>query len=248
MSHAQSLKVAMTVTVGLAFVGFISGTSRSDYALAPPTPTETSAAMDADVPEARTWAEMRLTPRGEGSGFETDLAALAAAGPQILDEVSRAPGTIHSAVADRARLRAYEGAPPRIPHAVRQNSAAECLACHENGLRFRGRLAPPMSHTAMASCTQCHVVAESPIPGQAALVPDPRAVPSAFVGLAATPLGDRAWDIAPPQIPHRTFMRERCTSCHGVNGRDPMRSTHPHRGSCEQCHAPSAELDLRPGR
>ena len=61
-------------------------------------------------------------------------------------------------------------------------------------------------------------------------------------------MGNRAWSIAPPEIPHRTFMQERCESCHGVNGRDAIRSTHPWRQSCEQCHAPSAEFDQRGGR
>jgi cytochrome c-type protein NapB len=104
-----------------------------------------------------------------------------------------------------------------------------------------------MSHTAMASCTQCHVVEEAPMPGGADLPPDPRDVGNAFVGLPSPTAGPRAWDVAPPQVPHRTFMRENCDSCHGVNGRDALRSSHPWRESCEQCHAASAQADGRPG-
>jgi cytochrome c-type protein NapB len=72
-------------------------------------------------------------------------------------------------------------------------------------------------------------------------------VPNSFVGKVSPVAGPRAWDIAPPQIPHTTWMREQCDACHGVNGRDPIRSTHPWRESCEQCHAASATNDLRPG-
>jgi cytochrome c-type protein NapB len=85
------------------------------------------------------------------------------------------------------------------------------------------------------------------MPGGQDLPPDPRAVDNSFAGFPSPDQGPRAWDIAPPQIPHRTFMRERCESCHGVNGRDAIRSSHPYRQSCEQCHAASAEKDLRPG-
>ncbi|MBK6532709.1 MAG: hypothetical protein IPF99_24875 [Deltaproteobacteria bacterium] len=40
-------------------------------------------------------------------------------------------------------------------------------------------------------------------------------------------------------------MRGRCESCHGVLSQG-IRSTHPWRESCTQCHAPSAALDQRP--
>ncbi|HRC56557.1 MAG TPA: hypothetical protein PKU97_11575, partial [Kofleriaceae bacterium] len=69
---------------------------------------------------------------------------------------------------------------------------------------------------------------------------------SAFVGLPAPGRGERAWPGAPPTIPHTTWMRERCDSCHGVWGASGLRSTHPWRQSCTQCHAPAAALDQRP--
>ena len=79
------------------------------------------------------------------------------------------------------------------------------------------------------------------------LADDPREVPNAFAGLAAPAEGPRWTSIAPPTIPHQVFMHERCNSCHWVSGRDAIRSTHPYRESCEQCHAPIADLDQRPG-
>jgi cytochrome c-type protein NapB len=44
-------------------------------------------------------------------------------------------------------------------------------------------------------------------------------------------------------VPHTTFMRESCLSCHGPTGADPIRTTHAWRTNCLQCHAPSAVLD-----
>lgn len=83
------------------------------------------------------------------------------------------------------------------------------------------------------------------MPGEP-LPPDATFAANLFDGLDSPDHGARAWSIAPPQIPHRTLMRERCESCHGVGGRDAMRSTHPDRQSCTQCHAPNAALDQQP--
>ncbi|MCB9683506.1 MAG: hypothetical protein H6735_00530 [Alphaproteobacteria bacterium] len=231
------------VIAGIALIAFLAGTARSDYDFAPPVSDR--APVLHEVPKALSYAELRNAPRGaDSAGFDAELASMR--GPSPTDPVPDA-GPASLAVTDRTRLRSFDGAPPRIPHPVRQDSAAECLTCHDVGLRFRGRLATPMSHRELASCTQCHVVDAAPMPGLAQLEPDPRDVPNAFVGLASPVAGPRAWSIAPPQVPHRTAMRERCDSCHGVNGRAAMRTPHPDRQSCEQCHAASAQVDLRPG-
>lgn len=231
------LGVGLAVVIGVALIGFVLGTDAGEYERERVELAEEADPAVGDAPLASTYASLRVTARGAGSGWSTDLAALAGSGPQLLDPVTPA-GDKGAALGERARLRAYDGAPPRIPHAVRQDSASECLACHADGLRFRGLLAPPASHALYTSCTQCHVVAESPVPA-GELPADPRAVGNSFVGLASPQAGERAWSIAPPQIPHRVAMRERCDSCHGVNGRDALRSTHPWRESCEQCHAAS---------
>ena len=238
----DALRVFSAVVAGVALVGFLVGTGAPSEAAR----TEEPAASATEAPPAPTYASLRASARG-GAGWSEDMAALRASGPSALEPVPLAGTEKASDLAARAARRAYDGAPPRIPHAIRQDAAPECLACHEEGLRFRGLLGTPMSHTAYTSCTQCHVVTESPIPGGADLIPDPRDVPNVFVGLEATPAGPRAWSIAPPQLPHTTWMRERCDSCHGVNGRDAIRSSHPWRESCQQCHAQSAALDLRPG-
>lgn len=239
-SSEQALHIGFSVLITVALVGFFVGVQ---------APPESSAGIQAPeeveqtAPDALSYGEKRLHPPGASTWA---LEAARFAGPGVLDPVSL-DGTSKAAdLSDRAAHRAYDGAPPTIPHPIQQSSVAECLACHDAGLRVRDRLAPPMSHEVYASCTQCHVVEEGPAPG-AALPPDATFAANSFVGLASPTAGERAWDIAPPVIPHKTTMRERCMSCHGPNGRDALRSTHPDRSSCTQCHASSAELDLRPG-
>jgi cytochrome c-type protein NapB len=251
MNGDAALRVFMAVVVGVALIGFVRGTStvtEPSGELASSGSSSSSAAAAAEsVGAARTYREMREHPQGEGSGWAVDLSALRAQGPGRTDPVSLAGTDKAADLAARAGRRAFDGAPPRIPHAIRQDAAPECLACHEEGLRFRGLLATPMSHSALTSCTQCHVVEAAPMPGGADLEADPRAVQSLFVGLPSPEAGPRAWAVAPPQVPHSTWMRERCESCHGVNGRQALRSSHPERESCEQCHATSAALSQRPG-
>lgn len=243
----RPLHVVLAVVLGVAGIGFLVGTATPPTgALHGPLHGAPIAAVAAGTanPEAPTYRGLRAAPWATGDGWTADTQALR--GPSVLDPVDLSGTDKLGALADRAEGRAYDGAPPTIPHAVRQDSAAECLACHDEGLRLRERLATPMSHEAFTSCTQCHVVREGPMPGER-LAPDASAGPNAFVGLASPVAGPRAWSIAPPVIPHRTEMRERCMSCHGPNGRDALRSTHPDRQSCEQCHASSAERDLRAG-
>lgn len=45
---------------------------------------------------------------------------------------------------------------------------------------------------------------------------------------------------APPTIPHKTFMRENCTACYsGAAAREEIRTPHPERSRCRQCHVPT---------
>ena len=53
--------------------------------------------------------------------------------------------------------------------------------------------------------------------------------------------GLRLHDRAPPTIPHKTFMRENCVACHaGPAAREEIRTSHPERRRCRQCHVPVA--------
>ena len=238
---SSALVYGLGVLIGVAMIGFLAGTREEAY----PAPGALEAQVGgSEAPAARSYREQQLTARGHGSGWTEDLAALRAAVSR-LDPVSLEGTDKAQDLAARAARRAYDGAPPTIPHAVGQGGAPECLACHDEGLRIREATAPMMPHRELSSCTQCHVVEQSPVPGAPTLA-DPRGVPNSFVGLAS-PVAGPSWSMAPPQIPHPTGMREACLSCHGPLGASAMRSTHPSRESCTQCHTPSAALELRPG-
>lgn len=142
----------------------------------------------------------------------------------------------------RASRRAFNGAPPVIPHPVENTTDAACYACHGKGVKIGGRKASVMSHQFLGNCVQCHApMAPSPFQNLDA------EVESRFVGLPAPKQGERAYRGAPPTIPHSRWMREDCNACHGgPNGWAGMESTHPWRTNCTQCHAPSAALDQMP--
>ncbi len=141
------------------------------------------------------------------------------------------------ALEDRALLRAFDGAPPMIPHAITGLHVQSCMACHANGLVTGGRSARMISHTKMTNCTQCHVAA-----GETFSVPV-RAPENTFVGLRSSGYGGtRAWAGAPPVMPHTTFMRTNCVSCHGEYGLAGWRPDHLSRTNCIQCHATAAQF------
>ena len=149
------------------------------------------------------------------------------------------------ALRDRAARRAFDGAPPVVPHPIAQDSAAACLACHGPGLVIKDKVASKMSHAIYTSCTQCHVPAGGPrmlAPESDLLTP---IAENQFTGMTTPSKGNRAWPAAPPTVPHPTLMRSDCMSCHGPQGLFGLRTPHPDRQACVQCHVPDAELDQR---
>lgn len=224
--------IAVVAFLAVTAAGFFSGTRT------PPTPVYSGGSSlsvepsEADVPRHRDIGRER---RGPNAGlYANAFDDLAAAIP--LRSQPTEPGDRGEALTQRAERRAYDGAPPTIPHAVEQRGAPTCLACHEQGARVGDRTARAMSHPMYTNCVQCHVVAADPRP-----VPRvARAVPNEFVGLASSGVGPRAWQSAPPQMPHGTAMRENCISCHGPAGHPGLRTTHPERDNCLQCHTAAA--------
>jgi cytochrome c-type protein NapB len=142
-----------------------------------------------------------------------------------------------AALAKRQENRAFNGAPPTVPHPIDQVSAQACLACHGEGWQASGMRASRMSHQFLAECTQCHVESQ-PSHQMASLFRQ-----SNFVGLPAPTQGSRAYPGAPPQVPHTTWMRSDCQSCHGPSGPLGLRTTHPWRQECQQCHLPTSTSD-----
>jgi cytochrome c-type protein NapB len=135
--------------------------------------------------------------------------------------------------------RAYEGAPPVVPHAVRSLQRQDCLACHGDGLRLAdGGLAPRTPHPGQTQCPQCHVEQVAAGPGPAE---------STFAGLVLPARGTRAYAGAPPTIPHALPTRRECLGCHGEYGGSPIRTPHPDRVNCRQCHV-EGDAGLPPWR
>jgi nitrate reductase (cytochrome), electron transfer subunit len=147
---------------------------------------------------------------------------------------SREPGVVARSMEQRAAGRAYDGAPPVIPHAI----VGECTTCHDDdGSEIGGvGVAPASPHGTMAAmgalrrCRQCHVSSTTP----------ELMVASAFSGLPQGPWpGGRATPGAPPTIPHTQQLRENCLACHaGPASRVEIRTSHPERPRCRQCHVP----------
>lgn len=218
------------VAVTVAFIGFISGTRDPGPTPGAAQEHESTTIDEMTVPEYR---DVSAIGRGPNAGMYEQR--LARGLPGLTDEVKR-DGDLAGVRAKRASRRAYDGAPPTIPHAVEQTGAPSCLACHGAGAKIGDKIAPAMSHRRYSSCTQCHVPQQTPLPNR----PPAMLAPNSFRGLPAATTGTRAWGGAPPTIPHKVFMRERCASCHGVSGANPIRSTHPYRQSCQQCHVPDS--------
>lgn len=137
----------------------------------------------------------------------------------------------------RQKNRSYNGAPPTIPHSVDTMSSKACMACHGDGLKSKSLRAAKISHTYYSNCTQCHVESKS---SHAASF---EFQGNSFAGMPAPSRGPRAFSGAPPQIPHSTWMRNDCLSCHGLAGPRGIQTTHPWRQNCTQCHSPSARLE-----
>ncbi len=164
------------------------------------------------------------------------LAAAEMPSQDNLIEVSAADKT--AALAIREARRAFNGAPPTVPHAIDQMDASTCATCHSGGHVSASLRIPKMSHQFLANCTQCHV--EQAFAKPLAADWD---IENSFAGLAAPTGGPRAFPGAPPQMPHPTWMRDDCTSCHGPASLKGLQTTHPWRHSCTQCHTPASALE-----
>ncbi|MGM0577857.1 MAG: cytochrome c3 family protein [Myxococcota bacterium] len=236
------LTVALAVIIGVALAGFFVGIRPLPESAPPAAAASESdgAAPQVSVQPAKSYTELWETDRGPNAGGFSDLATLRKNAPE-------APGTAPGMEAKLASLearsdnRAYDGAPPTVPHAIDPRDASSCLTCHGEGVTMAGRTASPIPHPPYANCTQCHAPDGGP-----RWADEPTSTDNSFVGLAAPTGGPKAHPAAPPQIPHPTRMRSDCGSCHGPYGAPGLRSTHSDdRRSCTQCHAPSAQEDRR---
>ncbi len=161
--------------------------------------------------------------------------ALLALGAAVACGGTQPTAAVPRSTAERASGRAYDGAPPTIPHDA---AVGACTTCHDgDGSVIDGvGIAPASPHGDVAAsgsmrrCRQCHVPAQGTAP----------LVASRFVGLPqAGWKGRRATPGAPPTVPHTLQLREQCATCHdGPGARVEIRTTHPERIRCRQCHVP----------
>ena len=143
------------------------------------------------------------------------------------------------------RLRAYYMAPPSVPHPIAANMTVGgdlCLTCHRDGgfVPKWDAYAPVTPHPEFRNCRQCH---------------NPRLdegtfVASDFSTLDPPELDGNPLPGGPPPMPHPLQLRENCLACHaGPGAVSEIRTTHPDRVNCRQCHAQNVDHDIwkRPG-
>jgi len=134
--------------------------------------------------------------------------------------------------------RAYNGAPPPIPHILLSKKGIggkTCLQCHENGgfVKKFEAYAPVTPHPELLNCVQCHVPTNTTA----------QFVDNTFETPEPPTLKNAAMPGAPPAIPHALFMRSNCLACHaGPAAPKEIRTTHPLRINCRQCHVPITDL------
>lgn len=127
--------------------------------------------------------------------------------------------------------RAYDGAPPVVPHEVDPFSygANDCLQCHASGdfVPSMEAYAPIVPHPELESCNSCHVP----------ILDDGLFVEADWTAADTPELGNAALLTSPPPIPHDLQMRGTCVSCHaGPAAPEELRFDHPEREQCTQCH------------
>jgi cytochrome c-type protein NapB len=228
--YSRAVNVALAMVIGVAVVGYIVGIRPAQV---PSTESAPAASASGAIP-GQTYLDWRQRRHGPNAVVRSDLGELRGALPALSAPVERTPELQAKAKEIRANLRAYDGAPPTIPHPIDEQSAGSCLACHRDGMVVEGRVARAISHPPYTHCTQCHVTTEPRFD-------KPPAPDNDFVGYRLDRKREQAWQGAPPVIPHTVWMRDRCESCHGVAGLPGVRTTHPERGQCTQCHVPRKE-------
>lgn len=266
-ASTQLMTVGALGVVAVALAGLLLGFGRPQPGWQPPEvhrPEAPASALPA-VP----YLQMDGKERGPNRLYQSHLSTLVQHRPDPMAPVQTDPVLRAEVVARRAARRAYAGAPPTIPHPVDANDVASCYQCHGEGTVIDTVVAPKISHQRYTNCTQCHALGSGgataavgphvPLSGSpaASTPPDPPGfrlnvmpdfgVENRFAGQVSNGKGSRAYAGAPPTVPHPLNMRENCTACHGTLGLDGLKTPHPWRVNCLQCHVPDAKLDQRAG-
>ncbi len=241
-------KKAATLTVSVVFVVSLSGffmglrqtvreTRLSGELSGLPLETGEARQESGAAPVAVSYSQLASAGFGPNASFRSEMSSLI---PPQSETVQERPEVI----AERRARRAFNGAPPVVPHPISQSYSVTCLGCHEEATRIDTVVSPGISHPVYQSCTQCHVSSEGLgtewNTGTYRLSPFGQ---NRFTGHHELMPGERAYDDSPPTIPHVVHMRQNCNSCHGPLGTSPIRTTHPERKSCMQCHVPGTGVE-----
>lgn len=251
----RPMTILGAIAVGIGLVGFLVGIAE------PVIPQRAVALVGAAPTEANivapSYRDITSANVGPNRSWTSNLASLKQPSPDLFAAVTRTAAMKDAALRDRLRTRAFDGAPPVIPHFVEQQSAQSCLVCHGEGLLLGNRIATKISHPHYANCLGCHVeqsggpplVAQVAAPVKTSEEPAPSpSLGNVFAGRLRTGLGTRAMPGAPPTIPHTLHLRGDCMSCHGLIARPGLRTTHPWLQNCVQCHVSAEVIERMPFR
>lgn len=245
--HRKLLGVLVFILGIVAMSGFFMGMRETDSEVASyRQPVEMADVANTEYPPAPKYGEIQDSEILANKHWHFDFSSLKARAEmpdtaEPLDEDELA-----SILKERSQRRAYDGAPPVIPHEIDQRRAESCMTCHgpESEVQIAGLIPSQISHPYFANCTQCHVPAD----GLRRLTADKHSrlwVENDFQGLVMAGQSTRAYVGAPPTVPHPLWMRQNCVSCHGPGRQNAIRTSHPTRGNCLQCHAPNGAMDNR---
>lgn len=218
----------------------VSGPAAAPAPGVAPAPAQDVASVSGITPAPATGAMHPAHPASARARWATNPVIWSGEEPTPYRKVFDPEAARARSLVARAARRAYDGAPPELPHSEDFGGTLACLDCHESGRVIGNRVARPMSHQPMTNCTQCHV---SRRPEALTDLEPPVPVVQGFVGLLSPGPGLRMSPGAPPTMPHTSLLRVRCLSCHGENGYEGLRTDHPSRASCTQCHLPMAARD-----
>jgi nitrate reductase cytochrome c-type subunit len=165
--------------------------------------------------------------------------AMAAADPQsasLAPLMQPAAGVRLRSIATYYERRAYPGAPPAVPHVVdaETNRTQACNVCHEKGgftPKFNAYV-PVTPHPQYRNCLQCHAqgAIENPVADF---------VDHDWLSVRLPKLHRPALPGNPPPMAHPLRLHNNCLSCHsGPAAVAEVRTSHPERVNCQQCHVP----------
>jgi len=145
----------------------------------------------------------------------------------------------------RESLRAYEGAPPVIPHSINRTTSDYCLVCHEKGVIFEAEAvvmnqknaqAKITPHPQWVNCIQCHGLR----------IDDSKFRKNKFMPyrITSTPFTKtKDNEGTPPAMPHMLQNHDNCIVCHlSKTAYATIIPEHGETEGCPLCHQQNEKL------